>query len=487
MQDKAIRGLPWTLLSYSGSKVVSVITTLVLARLVAPSDFGLLALAALATNFLTWIADMGFSGTLVLRQDLDLRGKGTLLTLMAMTGLGAGLLAVALAPLAALVFHTPRLTGILAVIAMLLPLGSIAGFWESLMQRELAFRRRFAGLMTQAVVASVVSIPLAALGYGVWSLVWGQIASMAALGIVLAVLAPYRVPPAFDRELARSAFRTGRGFLGQGLAMYIRQSIDTVTVGAVFGARRLGYYSMANRFGDLVYWTIAHPVAKVTFPSFAKSNYDGEDIRPTFLNVLGMIALLSCPIGIIMSAAAEPFTRVVFGDQWLPMVGPLAIMGLWAAVRQIDQTIGWLLNSVDRAGAVAWLSVFILVPLTGGCIVAASLGHLTAVALVPLGDTLMSAAISSALARRFVGLSFGDQWRAIRPAVIASAPTWIVTWGVGRLLDPRHAVIALVLSVVAGLATYAGSVWLLDPRLLQRGMSQLSRMLGRPPAPAASA
>ena len=162
MQDKAIRGLPWTLLSYSGSKVVSVITTLVLARLVAPSDFGLLALATLATNFLSWIADMGFSGTLVLRQDLDLRGKGTLLTLMAVTGVGAGLLTVALAPLAAQVFHTPRLTGVLAVIAVLLPLGSIAGFWEALLQRELAFRRRFAGLMTQSVVASMVSIPLAA-------------------------------------------------------------------------------------------------------------------------------------------------------------------------------------------------------------------------------------------------------------------------------------------------------------------------------------
>jgi lipopolysaccharide exporter len=486
MQDKAIRGLPWTLLSYSGSKVVSVITTLVLARLVAPSDFGLLALATLATNFLSWIADMGFSGTLVLRQDLDLRGKGTLLTLMALTGVGAGLLTVALAPLAAQVFHTPRLTGVLAVIAVLLPLGSIAGFWEALLQRELAFRRRFAGLMTQSVVASMVSIPLAALGYGVWSLVWGQIAGMLAIGVVLAALAPYRVPPAFDRALARSAFRTGRGFLGQGLAMYVRQNVDTVAVGAAFGPRRLGYYSMAYRFGDLLYWTIAHPVAKVTFPSFAKSNYEGEDIRPTFLNVLGMIALVSCPIGIILSAAAEPFTRAVFGDRWLPMVGPLAIIGLWAAVRQIDQTIGWLLNSVDRAGALAWLSVFILVPLIVGCIVAVSVGQLTAVAMVPLADTLLSAAISSALARRFVGLSFGDMWRAIRPAVVASAPTWIVAWGVGRLLDPRHPVLALVLSVAAGVATYAVSVWLLDPRLLQRGMSQLSRMLGRSPAPAAS-
>ncbi|HEY2258776.1 MAG TPA: oligosaccharide flippase family protein [Solirubrobacteraceae bacterium] len=472
--------MPWTLLSYAGSKLISILTTLVLARLIAPADFGILALATLATNFLTWIADMGFSGTVVLRQDLDRRGLGTLLTLMAITGVLAGLIAVAVAPLAALVFSTPKLTGVLAAVALLLPLGSVAGFWEALMQRELAFRRRFVAMIVQSLVMAVVSIPLAALGAGVWSLVVGQVAGMFALGLVLFALAPFHVRPVFDRKLAVSAFRTGRAFLGQGLAMYVRQNVDTVTVGLAFGDRRLGFYSMANRFGDLIYWTIAHPVGKVTFPAFARSSHAGDDIRPTFLRVLGMVALVSCPIGIIMSAAAEPFTRAVFGDRWLPMVGPLAIMGLWAAVRQMDQTIGWLLNSIDRPGALAWLSVFILIPLILGCWLAASIGGLTAVALVPLGDTILSGMISSLLIRRYLDLGLVRQWRAVAPAVSASIPTWLVTWGVGQLVDPaRHAVIALILAVAAGALTYAGAVWLLAPAMLRQSVAQVGRMLGR--------
>jgi O-antigen/teichoic acid export membrane protein len=480
MQEQAIRGVPWTLLSYAGSKGIAILTTLVLARLVAPADFGILALATLATNFLTWIADMGFSGTVVLRQDLDERGLGTLLSLMAITGLLAGLIAVAVAPLAALVFSTPQLTGVLAAVAALLPLGSVAGFWEALMQRELAFRRRFLGMIIQSLVMAVVAIPLAAAGAGVWSLVFGQLAGMAALGVVLFVLAPLHVKPVFDRALARSAFRTGRAFLGQGLAMYTRQNVDTVTVGLAFGDRRLGYYSMANRFGDLIYWTIAHPVGKVTFPAFARSSYQGDDVRPTFLRVLGMVALVSCPIGIIMSAAAEPFTRAVFGDTWLPMVGPLAVMGLWAAVRQIDQTIGWLLNSIDHPGALAWLSVFILVPLILGCWLAASIGGLTAVALVPLGDTILSGVISSVLVRRYLDLSLIRQWGAISPAVLASIPTWIITWGVGQLVGPaQHAIFSLILSVVAGCLTYAGAVRLVAPALLSQTVALVSRMLGR--------
>ncbi len=475
-------------MSYMGSKAVSVLTTLVLARLVAPKDFGILALAALATNFLTWIADMGFSGTVVLRQDLDRRGLGNLLTLMAMTGVLAALIAIAVAPLVAAIFKTPQLTWVLMALAALLPLGSIAGFWEALMQREMAFRQRFIGMMTQSVVMAAVSIPLAAAGLGVWSLVVGQVAGMLALGVVLFILAPYHVRPVFDRELARSSFHTGRAFLSQGMAMYVRQNVDTVTVGLAFGDRSLGYYSMANRFGDLIYWTIAHPVGKVTFPSFARSSYEGEDVRPTFLRVLGMVALVSCPIGIIMSGAAEPFTRAIFGVKWLPMVGPLAVMGLWAAVRQMDQTIGWLLNAIDRPGALAWLSVFILIPLILGCWLAASIGGLTAVALVPLADTMLSGTISAVLIRRYLDLSLMRQWRAVSPAVLASIPTWIVTWGVGQLVDPsRHAFLALVLAVAAGALTYAGAVWLLAPSMLRASLVQVGRMLGRgQPAAAAS-
>jgi lipopolysaccharide exporter len=487
VQDKAIRGVPWTILSYSGAKVISIGMTLVLAHLVAPAQFGLLALATLATNFLNWIADMGFSGTIVLREDLDKRALGTLLTMMTMSGVAAGLIAVALAPLAALVFATPRLTGVLATIAILLPLGSIAGFWEAILQRELEFRRRFIALIVQSAATAAVSIPLAAMGAGVWALVFGQIGGMLALGVVLFAVAPYHVRPAFDREVARSTFSTSGGFLAQGLAMYVRQNVDTVAVGATFSTASVGFYAMANRLGDLVYWMVAAPVAKVTFPSFARTSSAGSDVRPAFLRVLGMVALVSCPVGVLMSAAAEPFVRTLFGVRWLPMVGPLAIMGLWAAVRQMDQTVGWLLNSVGRPGAVAWLSIGILAPLIVGCAVATQIGGLTAVALVPLGDTLLSAGISCVLARRYVGLSLRSQWGAVRAAVLGSAPTWLVTWGTGKLVGPSNPIPGLALSLLAGLCVYGLAVSVLEPGILRRAMAAFGQMMGRAPAQAASA
>jgi O-antigen/teichoic acid export membrane protein len=244
---------------------------------------------------------------------------------------------------------------------------------------------------------------------------------------------------------------------------------------------------MANRFGDLVYWLVSHPIATVTFPSFAKSRHEGDDIRGPFLRVLGTVALISCPIGVIMSASAEPFTRALFGDRWLPMAGPLTVMGLWAAVRQIDTTLQWLLNSLSRAGAMAWVSVVVIIPLVLGCWLASSVGGLTAVALVPLGDTILSAAITAVLVRRHAEVSLREQTRAILPAVVASVPTWIATWGLGQVVGPaQHAVLALVAAVAGGAVVYVVSVRLLAPELVRQFLSEVGRMVGLGGAPVAS-
>jgi O-antigen/teichoic acid export membrane protein len=352
VQLKAIRGVPWTLASYGASKAVNLVTTIVLARLVAPSDFGLVALASLALALLGFVKDLGLGGTLILRQDLDQRAKGTILTLMVAVSALLGLAAAALAPLLAEFFDEPRLTGVLAAMAGMLLISGFSSFYEVLLQREMEFRGRFVALMVQSAVITLVSIPLAAVGAGVWSLVAGQVVGLLAFGAAGYLVAPYHVRPAFRRELVRPLFGTGTGFLLQNVAIFLRQNTDYIVVGRSFGAAVVGFYSMAYRLGDLTYTGIADPVARVTFPSFARTRGEGGDVRGSFLAVLRLVALVACPLGVLLSASAEPFTRVLFGDEWLPMIGPLAVLGIWAAIRPVEATLNWLLNSTGEARVV---------------------------------------------------------------------------------------------------------------------------------------
>ncbi|HMJ34651.1 MAG TPA: oligosaccharide flippase family protein [Baekduia sp.] len=485
MEEKAVRGVSWTFLGLAVSKTVTTLTTLILARLVDPADFGLMAIGLIVVNFLFWFGGISFGATLVVHQELDRRQQGTVLTLALLGTVAATAVSAGLAPVAASVMHEPELTGVLLALSVAVLIGGPASFYESLMQSQLEFRRRFAALAVQTASFAAVAIPLAALGAGVWSLVVGQLVSMGLFAIVLVALAPYRVAPSWDREVARTVFGTGRGFFTQGVTVFIRQNVDTVAVGRSFGATAIGYYSMAFRFGDLTYSAIADPIARVTFPAFARSRAADDDVRPAFLTVIRIVALATVPFGVLLSAAGAPFTALFFGPDWAPMAGVLAVVGLWAAVRPVESTLSWLLNSLGRAGAVGWVSVVVLVPLIVGLVVAVQSRDLRLVACVPLADTLISFSILTVLVQRHAAVSPRDLWSALRGVALCGAVDWAVTRVVADALAGQGAFVALALALAAGLGAFLVGLVVVDRELLATAVRQVARVAGRG-APAAT-
>ena len=485
VEEKAILGVPWTVVSFGANKVITTLTTLVLARLLSPDDFGVIAVALMVVSFLYWFGGLSFANTIVLRQELDARGLGTALTIMLVTGAVATVLAAAASPAVAALFSNPQVTDVLLAMSSMFLITSLSSFYDAVLQRELEFRRRFVSLGVQTVSYAVVAIALAVAGVGVWSMVIGQIVSGLAYAASLLWLTPRRIRPRFHRPIARSLLVTGRGFMAQGMTVFVRQNADNVTVGHVFGTTALGFYSMAYRLGDLSYWAISDPVARVTFPAFARSQARGEDIRGPFLSVLRMVALVGCPIGVLLSGAADPFTRAIFGEKWLPMVGALSVLGIWSALRPIDTTLFWALNSIHRADLVGWISLAILVPLIPGFIIAVSVGHLEAVAIVVVIDTLISLSVLAVLVRRHLGVSLRALWAAVAPIVLASPIAWAATYFVAHEVVTRPPLLSLVACVSAGLVAYAITLTLLERSLLRQAAEQLLRTMGRPRPPAA--
>lgn len=480
LEDKAIRGVPWTVLSYSANKLVTVATTIALARLLQPRDFGLFALALLATNGLSMFNDLGLGGTLVVRQDLDRRAQGTVLTLMVATAAVLGALLASTSTLLADAFDEPRLAGILLALSPLVLLGGVNWFHEALLQRELEFRRRFTALSAQSLAYAVTAIGFAAVfDAGVWSLVAGQLAGVVVYGAVLLRVSPYLVRPAFDPAVARLTLGTGGGFLVQRTCAFLQENADYLAIGGTLGSRQLGFYSMAYRLSELPYWSIADPVAKVTFPGFARMLHRGEDVRCAFLSTLRLVALVACPLGIALSAAAEPFTRAILGPNWLPMIGPLAVLGVWGAIRPVQVTLGWLLNSVGAAGLLGALSVASLVVLIPLLFVIAPAAGTTGVAWVMLGDVAVSGLLLAAVIRRRVGISPAQLVRTLGPIAPALALAWVAGRLVASVSGPPLPVLAL--SAAATLATYAAVVSLVAPGVLPAAIRQVTgRLAGRP-------
>jgi lipopolysaccharide exporter len=479
-EHKVLGGVSWTLLSYGFNRALTFATTLVLARLLAPEDFGLLALATLAIGLFGLFRDLGLGSALVVRQDLTRRDQGTVFTLMLVTGVLLAALIAALTPVAAAAFDEPRLGDILPVLTLSLVLGAVTGFYSSAMQRERQFRRQFLLSVVQTVVYAVCAIVLAALGSGVWSLVIGQLVSMAAGCLAVPWLAPYLVRPRFDRAIARVAIGSGSGFMVQGWLAFVEENVDYLVVGRALGARQLGFYSMAYRLGELPLRAIAGPIAQVTFPSFAAMRERGEPIGAAFLSALRLVAVVTCPLGVVLSATADPFTRAVLGPQWTPIIGALSVLGVWAAVRPVQFTIGWLLNSVGHSRLLAAIAMAILVAFVPALVVAATYGDLTAVAWATLGDVVVSLLAFAIFTQRRAGVTIGDQWAALRPTAIALVPCWGCARVAVEVTGALPAGVSLVLSALVGLAVYAAVIARLEPALVHAGLRTISRRARTP-------
>jgi lipopolysaccharide exporter len=479
VDEKAVRGIPWTIVTFGATKVVGVLTTVVLARLLVPADFGLFALATLGLGLLSIFNGNWLGAAIVVRSDLDERARGTVLTLLILAGAVVAAVLAGLAPLAADLFDAPRLRDILFVVAGVLLFSGINWFYEMVMQRELEFRKRFAAQVARSVTFSTVAITLGVLGAGVWSLVIGQALGHVANGVTLFILAPYRVRPAFESVRARQIVRTSRGFLGQELAEFLEQNADYLAIGRILGASQLGFYSMAYRQAELPHFAIADPVAKVTFPAFAQMRQRGQDIGPAFLTALRLVALLTCPIGVMLSAGAVPFTEAIFGPNWLPMTGSLTLLGLWAIVRPLQVTVGRLLNSLGAAWMYGRISMVGLAPFAVGTIVAAQFGGITAVAGVLLGYIVIIGALLTRVVAREAGVPVRSQWRVLWPLFLASAVSWLATRATADALHAAPPILAFVLTGLACVVSYAVTVRVSDPDVMGIAVRQVRRAVGR--------
>jgi PST family polysaccharide transporter len=307
----------------------------------------------------------------------------------------------------------------------------------------------------------------------------GQTAAVAVYAVVLLWITPFRVRIALDMRAAREVIASGVGFLLQGGVALVKQNLDYLSIGRVMGVTSLGFYSLSFRLAELPYWSIADPVAKVTFPGFARMRHQGEDITVPYLTSLRLVALVACPVGTILAASADPFVRAIYGERWVPMIVPLSILGIWAAVRPVQGMTGWLLNSSGQARISGVVSAITVGPLLVAVVVAVRLGGLEAVAWVMLTDAVVSACLLAYLAQVRTGVSLRLQWAALWHVVVGCAAAWVAAKLGKSVAGGASATIALLCSGFFGFMAYVVTVWLLDASVLRSNVVLVRSVLRR--------
>ena len=470
---RTARGALWLGTSSLVVKTSQTLVLLTLAALLAPSALGLVALGTLVANISAILANLGTANALVYWRGDVQRAARTSVTIALV---GGGVLAALLwliAPWLAATFRAED--GGAAVIrglTVVLPCVAVAAVTGELLRRELRFARRVVPDIVASVVGAVVAVVLAATGYGVMSLVVGQIIQ-GVLTMLLAWVVHPPVLPGWSSEDARALLSYGGPLSAASLLEIVQLNLDYLFVSRVLGALALGYYSLAFRLAYLPYLMIVIVITGAAFPSLCRRR--GTELGRAAERVAATTLTLVVPLALGLVLLRDHL--LLLGDKWEPAVPVVAWLAAYGVLLSVGQVVQVTLNASGRPALSLCLRMSHLVGLLVALPVA--VGHgIVAVAVAQVVVVSLVATFALVLAARTVaGLSLlrlAGRLRAPLGGAIAMTVTVLVLQAL-RPADPGS-LVDFVLAGVAAVAAYAGAVWVLD----RQGLREVGTLVRRP-------
>jgi len=342
-------GVRWSALSKYGAQGMQVVVSLVLARLLAPEYFGLLAMATVVTGFVNVFKNLGFASAIIQRKTIDARLLSTLFWVnLGMCLLVTGVL-VGISPAAAWVYDDPRVAPIVAVLSINFLLAGFTMIPTAVLTRRMAFNKLAVREIAAVIVGGTTSITLAAFGWGVWALVAGSLADSAAQMVLINLLSPFRPRLVFDGQGLRECLGFGLNLTGFNIFNYFARNADNFIIGIFLGPVALGYYALAYKLMLLPRDAVTNVVTRVLFPAFSRMQGDDERLANAYLRTCGAIAFVTFPMMAGLAVIARPFVEVVLGDKWLPAVPLIWILAPVGMLQSVWSTAGQIFLAKGRA------------------------------------------------------------------------------------------------------------------------------------------
>jgi PST family polysaccharide transporter len=477
--SKTAWGFIWNFSAYFLGKIVVLITTAILARLLAKSDFGLVAVALVAINYLSVLKDLGLGVALVQRKRDVEEAANTVFTINLLLGLLLAVIVMPLAPFVADYFNDPRVVPVLRWMGISFVINALGSVHTNWLVRDLDYRRKLVPELGGALLKGMLSIGLAYFGYGVWSLVFGQIAGAIASVVLVWIILPWRPRLTIDRNVASSLMKFGASVTMIDIIMQITDNIDYVIVGRMFGMAPLSIYVVAYRLPEMLLIGNLWVMGGVLFPAFSRLQDRPEELRRGFLASVRLVQLIAVPICLGLLIAAEPIVRVVFGDQWLDVIPVLRVLAVYAWLYSLGYHVGGLYKAIGRPDILLKLALLTLVIIIPCLLIGAQFG-IIGVAVGHLVEVLIRRAISLGLATRFVNVSILDILGELRTSLLAALVMVPVVLAVSYLTANLNPFLQLTFIVLSGAISYLLALWGIEKENLIR----LLRLVKIPGAPA---
>lgn len=442
---------------------IGLASTVVLARLLAPSDFGLIAMAMMLIAALQLLFAFSFDVHLIQKADAGRAEFDTVWTCNVLFGIAVAIILAAVAHFMAGFYHEPRLEAVIYTLALGCAAFGFSNIGPVMFRREMRFDREFKFMLCKRMAPVLVTVPVALWLHSYWALALGQLTgTLVAVGLSY-YMSSYR--PRFSLEKRSELFGASKWLVINNLLAFLNGRAADFVIGRFAGPAGLGVYTISSEISTLPTTELVAPINRAAFPGYARLAHDLAKLRDSFLNVISMIALFAVPAGFGIVALADMLVPAFLGWKWLDAVPLIQILAVYGVLGALQTNISYVYLAVGRPRLITVVALMQFVLFMALLLPATWYYGATGAAWAFLGTAVLMAPVNQLLIAHQLKLSLRGYFARLWRPLVAGAAMMLALNTLKGVLQPGQAtpalVVALLASVVCGALVYAAALYLL--------------------------
>jgi lipopolysaccharide exporter len=442
---------------------LGLVSTIVLARLLVPTDFGLVAMAMVLIGALQLLVAFSFDVPLIQNPHAGRDQFDTAWTFNVLFAALCSVILALLAPAASDFYHEPRLEVVIYLLAGGFAVQGLANIGPVIFRREMRFDLEFKFLLGKRLASLLVTIPLAFLLRSYWALVIGQLSGTAISVALSYIVSSYR--PRFSFKAKIELFHSSKWLMINNVLQFLNGRAAEFLIGRLSGANSLGVYTIASEISTLPTTELVAPINRAAFPGYAKVAADINELRNSFLKVISMIALFALPTGLGIASVADLLVPAVLGWKWQEAVPLIQVLSIYGVIQSLQSNIGYIYLAAGTLRLVTCIASLQLIALLGFLIPGIAYWGAIGAAWAFLGSSVLMIPINQALIAKRLGLSVTAFFSWLVRPLLASTFMYCTVWLLKTLLAPSQEtgayLVALALCVIVGALVYALTLYVL--------------------------
>lgn len=347
---EVISGMIWSLSERFMSQIVSIIVTIILTRLIAPADYGLISIVTVIITILNVFMTSGFSAALIQQNDVDDIDYSTVLWFSLGLGGAIYLIVFLSAPVVAQFYKLEELTIVLRILALKVPLSALNSVQQAYVSRHMLFQKFFSSTVSATIISGIVGVTLAYSNFGVWALVFQDLINVFTITVVLWFSIKWKPSLVFSTRRLTKLFDFGAKIFLQTMFNTLYANIRSLLIGRVYSATDLAYYSKGNQYPNLIVTNVDSAVSKTMFPVMSREQENIEKIKSLTRNTAQTSSYIMSPILVGFIVCADSIVSLVMTDRWLPAVPYVQIICCCLLIRPFQTAIVQAIKAIGESG-----------------------------------------------------------------------------------------------------------------------------------------